>query len=198
MAFGISRRARSTRAKAGLRSLLGKAPDAREVGDRLSRLVKRMLGDAVVDATSKRITLQLHPDAAPVRIVVLPDGDLEVTGETASVGPGYHASINAALAPVLAELDYVWDADEPDPATAMTTWLANELKAGATRICIPAELSFVIDAAVLTPLGPRDAAWRDARWTTRRPRSCAASTERCVQRARPTPSFRSRTPNGPS
>jgi len=158
--FGISRRARSKKAKGGLRSLFGKAPEAQEIGDRLSRLAKRMLGDAVTDVTTRRVTLQLHPAGSPVRISVLPDGDLEVTGETASIGPGYHTHVSDVLAPVLAELDYVWDGDEPDPKAAMTGWLAKELAGGATRIGIPAELSFKIDADVLTPMGPRDAAWR--------------------------------------
>lgn len=162
MGFGISRRARSRKAKGGLRSLFGKAPAADEIGDRLSRIVKRMLGDAVTDVTTRRVTLTLHPDASPVRITVLPDGDLEVKGVTSSIGPGYHTQISELLAPVLAELDYVWDSDEPDPKAAMTAWLAQELAGGAMRIGIPAELSFKIDADVLTPMGPRDAAWRAA------------------------------------
>jgi len=74
--FGIARRARSRKAKGGLRALLGRAPDAREIGDRLMRIARRMLGEAVVDATAKRVTLQLHPAAGPVRIVVLPDGSV--------------------------------------------------------------------------------------------------------------------------
>ncbi len=125
------------------------------------RIARRMLGDAVVDASPKRVTLALHPAAAPVRIVVLPDGDLEISGETSTIGPGYHAEVVARIAPVLAELDFVWTEDEEDPRTAMTRWLARELAGGATRIGIPAELDFQIAAAVLTPMGPRDRAWCD-------------------------------------
>jgi len=121
-----------------------------------------MLGEAVVDASPKRVTLELHPAAGPVRIIVLPDGDLEITGETSVIGPGYHAEVVARIAPVLAELDFVWTEDEPDPRTAMSAWLARELAAGATRIGVPAELDFQIAAAVLTPMGPRDRAWCDA------------------------------------
>lgn len=160
--FGISRRARSRKAKAGLRALVSRAPDAREVGERLSRIARRMLGDAVRDVTPRRVTLDFHPAAAPVRIVVLPDGDLEVTGETSAIGPGYHADVLARLAPVLDELDFVWATDEPEPRAAMAAWLASELARGATRIGIPPELAFQLDAAVLTSMGPRDTAWRDA------------------------------------
>lgn len=121
-----------------------------------------MLGDTVRDATAKRVTLDLHPAAGPVRIVVLPEGDLEVTGDTGAVGPGYHADVLARLSPVLDELDFTWDDDAEDPRAAMTAWLARELAAGVTRIGVPPELAFKIDAAVLTSMGPRDPAWRDA------------------------------------
>lgn len=121
-----------------------------------------MLGSAVVDTSAKRVTLEMHPAAGPVRIVVLPDGDLEITGETSAVGPGYHADVVARIAPVLEELDFVWAEAEEDPRTAFGAWLARELAAGTTRIGIPAKLDFQITAAVLTPLGPRDRAWCDA------------------------------------
>ena len=134
MGFGIDRRARSPKAKGGLRALIGRAPDARETGDRLVRIAKRMLKGAVVDASPRRVTLSFHPAAPPVRIAVLPDGDLEVRGETSALGPGYHAHVLARLAPVLDELDYVWadDAVEDDAQlrTAITGWLAAELAAG--------------------------------------------------------------------
>ena len=162
MGFGIERRARSPKAKGGLRALIGRAPDAQEVGDRLVRIAKRMLKGAVTDASPKRITLALHPAASPVRIVVLPDGDLEVRAETSVVGPGYHADVLARLAPILDELDYVWDGAEPDPRAAMAAWFADELARGATRIGMPADRSFKVDAAVQTALGPRDRAWCDA------------------------------------
>lgn len=164
--FGIDRRARSTKAKGGLRALLGRAPDPRELGERLSRLAARVLGGKVTDATAKRVTLALHPDAAPVRIAVLADGELEVRGETASIGPGYHAYVIDALGPLLDELDFAWvepPGDELAAAQAShAAWLADQLRVGATRVGMPAELAFVVDAAVLTPMGPRDEAWRAA------------------------------------
>jgi hypothetical protein len=160
--FGISRRARSKKAKGGLRALFGKAPDAREVGTRLAMLAKRMLGEAARDVTTKRVTLVLHPDASPLRIVVTGDGDLEIAGESSAIGPAYHAHVSAVLAPVLEEMDFTWDADEPDPKQAITAWLASELSAGKTRVGMPAELAFKVDGAVHTSMGPRDRTWVDA------------------------------------
>ncbi len=105
MKFGIFRRARSRKARTGLRALLGgKPPDAREVGERLIRLARRMFKDAVLDASPRRITLALHPAAPPARLLVLPDGDLELRAETAAVGPGYHADVLDRIAPSLEEL----------------------------------------------------------------------------------------------
>lgn len=162
MGFGLDRRARSPKAKGGLRALIGKAPDAREVGDRLVRISKRMLKGAVTDASPRRVTLELHPAAAPVRILVLPDGDLEITAETGSIGPAYHDHVIATITPILDELDFVWDGEHEDARHAMATWLADQLREGATRIAMPAELDFKLEAAVLTPMGPRDRAWVDA------------------------------------
>jgi len=174
--FGIERRARSRKARSGLRALFGGGPpDAREVGERLVRLARRMFKDAVTDASPKRITLALHPAAPPARLLVLPEGELELRAETATVGPGYHADILERVAPILEELEYVWDdsggegegegeGGDPgaDPGPRMLAWLAGELAGGATRVGVPAARSFRIDCAVQTAMGPRDAAWRDA------------------------------------
>ena len=162
MGFGIERRATSRKPKAGLRSLLGKAPDGREVGERLVRLARRALKGSIVDVTAKRITFGIHPHAPPVRIVVLPDGDLEIKADTSGIGPAYHAEILARIGPLLDELEYTLDDDDSDPRACMAEWLADELRGGATKIGMPADRSFRIDAAVLTAMGPRDAAWRDA------------------------------------
>lgn len=161
MGFGIDRRARSRRPKGGLRAILGKAPDSREVGERLVRLTKRVFKRGVIDATPKRITLGIHPYASPARIAVLADGDLEIHAETASLGPAYHAELLARLATVLDELEYTLEGDAEDPEAAMAAWLVAELRGGATKIGMPADRAFKLDAAVQTPMGPRDAAWRD-------------------------------------
>lgn len=161
--FGIERRARSRRAKSGLRALLGgKAPGAREAGERLGWLARRMFKSAVVDAGPKRVTLAMEPAGSPVRIAVLPDGELEVQAETAAIGAGYHADVLARLAPLLDELEYVWVDAGGDPRADMMAWLARELAAGAVRVGMSGSRTFRVDAPVLTGMGPRDAAWRDA------------------------------------
>ena len=162
MGFGIDRRARSRKARGGLRALLGKAPDAREVGDRLSRLARRTFRGSVIDASAKRVTLRLHPAAPPVRIVVLPDADLEIRADTSAIGPGYHSEILVRLAPLLDELEYALEGDESDPQARITAWLAAELRAGTRLVGMPVDRCFQVDAPVLTAMGPRDAAWRDA------------------------------------
>lgn len=162
MGFGIDRRARSRRPRGGLRALFGGAPDAREVGDRLVRLARRAFRGAVIDATARRLTLQLHPAASPVRLAIDADAVIEIRGDTTALGPGYHAEVLARLAPLLDELDYALDADDRDPAAGIAAWLAAELRAGARRIGMPTDRCFLVDAPVLTSMGPRDAAWRDA------------------------------------
>ena len=152
MGFGIDLRARSRKAK----GLFRRAPDPRELAERLSRLLPRALKGW--DRKSSQVVL--HPGAPPVR-VALEGTDLMVRGETWQLGPGYHADVLARMAPLLDELDLVWDAPGPlvlrDIQDAMCTWFADELRAGRARFV---ERPFVLDAAVLTPLGPRDEAWK--------------------------------------
>ena len=159
--FGIDLRARSRKPKHGLRALLGKAPDARAIGDRLVRLARRAFKGAVVDIDPNRLTIAFHPKAHPACIAVLPDGDLEIRAITSAIGPGYHADVLAQLAPLLDELEYALE-PAPDPQHAMTSWLADELRAGARLIGMPIDRCFRVDATVLTAMGPLDAAWRDA------------------------------------
>jgi len=88
-----------------------------------------------------------------------------VRAQTVALGPGYHAHVLARLAPTLDELEYAWTDEDVDPTQAMCAWLAAQLaeaKDDQLRIGISDERAFVSDAPVLTALGPRDAAWRDA------------------------------------
>jgi hypothetical protein len=148
--FGIDLRARTRKGK----GLFRKAPDPREVTDRLGRLCRRLFKAKGPSHVS------LFP-GAHIQIT-LEDSQLRVRAKTSSIGPGYHVDVIAHLQPLLDELDFVWVADPPDLARVqqqMTAWLAGELAAGRKRWGVPRQ--FVVDAAVLTPLGPRDAAWRD-------------------------------------
>ncbi len=116
----------------------------------------------MIDATSKRITASIHPYAAPVRITVLPEGDLEIHAETSAVGPGYYAEVLARIAPILDELEFTLEGETVDPKKQFASWVAEELRGGATRIGMPGDRTFKVDAPILTALGPRTAAWRDA------------------------------------
>jgi hypothetical protein len=155
--FGIDLRAKSRKGK----GLFRRAPDAREVAERLGWLSRRLFKGARVGKNFSQLTLLAG--APPLTITVEPEGELTVRGETAPLGPGYHADALTRLAPLLDELDFVWA--DPLPSLAelqdqTTAWLVAELRAGMTRWGV--ERPFVVDAAILTPLGPRDASWRDA------------------------------------
>jgi hypothetical protein len=159
--FGIERRA------AARKRLFRKGADTQELADRLLRLTKRMVKGAVAGSGWKKdrfvIDLKLHPAAAPGKLVIEADGGLLLRAQTAAVGPGYHADVIARVSPILEELDYEWT-DEPDDdiEADMLDWLAEQLAAGPLRLGVPLERAFKIDAPVLTLMGPRDAAWRDA------------------------------------
>ncbi|HEY4240935.1 MAG TPA: hypothetical protein VGM88_14025 [Kofleriaceae bacterium] len=166
---GLRRRAHSRKAKGGLRAILGKAPSAAEVGQRLAWLARRAWKKDVTDLSTTSCTLQFVAGASPVRVTVLPDGDLEVRASTHALGPGYAAYVLARMAPVLEELEFVWAPDdEGDGKAAALAWLVERLREGAddpdaqVLVGMPAERVFLVDAPVLTALGPRDAAWRDA------------------------------------
>ena len=161
MSFRFERRARSRKARIGIRSWFGGAPDAREVGDRLRRLLPRLWKDAEITGSATRHSVTLHPFAPALRIAVGADAAIAVEAEAGMVGPGYCDEIAVRLSPVLDELDYAWD-EAPPPRDAMLAWLAGELAAGATRIGMPEGRTFMVDAPIQTAMGPRDAAWRDA------------------------------------
>ena len=163
--FAIDRRARSRKG----RGLFRKSPDPREIGERLGRLARRMAKAAVTRAGWKQdrylVDLALHPAGPPATLTVLPDAELSLRVDAATVGPAYVAFAVERVAPILDELDYAWT--EPFDLAAvqagLCAWVAGELAAeGQVRIGVPSTRRFRIDAPVLTALGPRDAAWRDA------------------------------------
>lgn len=164
MGSGIDLRARTTKG----RGLFRKAPDPKEIAERVARLLRRVLKDTVVRTGHKgeRFIAELKtlPGAPVATFSVEPDGTLALTGDMTMVGPGLVLDLVGRLAPLLDELDYAWTS--PPTSTSLQRELcdqvARELRAGATRIGISSARGFRIDAAVLTALGPRDAAWRDA------------------------------------
>jgi hypothetical protein len=143
--------------------------DPRELARRLERMVGRMARGELDSAKWRNdrfvVKLALHPYAPPAQLVVDATGVLRVRAATALVGPGYHQRVLERVAPILDELDLAWEDETAarfDLARVQRDtgeWLAGELRAG-TRV-VGLEREFSIDAAVLTPLGPRDAAWRE-------------------------------------
>jgi hypothetical protein len=156
----IERRAR------GKRGLFRRAPDPKELGDRLGRLARRMLGEEVAGAGWKKsrfvIELDIHPRAPNVTVTVEDNADLVVRSDTSFIGPALHEVAVGLVEPVLPELDLAWaeplDVDAVRRATCEE--LAAELRAGKRSLGV--ERDFHVDAPVLTALGPRDGAWRDA------------------------------------
>jgi hypothetical protein len=158
--FGLDRRAKSRKG----RGLFRRAPNVREIGDRLGWLVRRMERAALIRAAWHKdrfvVELGMHSAAPHVMLALAADGEISVGGSTSSIGPGYHADVIARIDPILAELDYVWTDTPGDVPAAMCAWLAGELRSHDQVRLV--ERPFRVDAPVLTMMGPRDAAWRDA------------------------------------
>jgi hypothetical protein len=160
--FGIHRVARS---KPGL---FRRVPDVQEVADRLGRIARRMEKAAVARTRWKDdrfvVDLELHAHAPRAKLVVEPDSTVRLRAATSAVGPGYHLDVLRRIEHVVAELDYAWTDDDDDSVAEvqrdMCEWFADEVRAGATRIDV--KRRFVVEAPVLTMMGPRDAAWREA------------------------------------
>jgi len=162
--FGIRRVAHARKG----RGLFRRGPDAHDVGERLGRIAKRMIRGAVTRAKWKGdryiVELALDAQAPRVRLSCEADASVVLAAVTSPIGPGYHLDVIRRVSPVLEEIDYAWDDDDEDAAGVQRDtceWLADELRAGKTRIDVPRPY-IVPDAAVLTMLGPRDARWRDA------------------------------------
>ncbi len=164
MGSGIDLRARTTKG----RGLFRKAPDPKDIAERVGRLLRRVVKDQVVRMGHKgeRFIAELStlPGAPVATLSVESNGELALQGDMSMGGPGLVLDLVGRLAPLLDELDYAWTS--PPTLSALQRELCEDfarvLRSGATRIGVPAARGFRIEAAVLTALGPRDAAWRDA------------------------------------
>jgi hypothetical protein len=132
------------------------------------------------------LTVELHP-AAPSLVMTASDtGRVAVTAATETVGPGYHRFVGRVLERMGAGLSLTWDRGgdgRPDPlmgATATTfadravaergylAWLGRSLMAARARgsamdrpipLGLRDDVRYHVEGAILTALGPRDAAW---------------------------------------
>lgn len=122
--------------------------------------------------------VQLHPAAEDVEFA-LDDGSLVVSAKTSTVGPGYHAFL---VDEVLKKLGIPWTAGEEEGdetgyfetgdrdalEAEMLGWLkglcdvlAEHIAEGGSgfMISLPTDNVFELDEAIVTPMGPRNAAW---------------------------------------
>ena len=108
MGFGIDLCARSRKG----RGLFRKGPDARDIGDRVGRLIRRVVKDGVERAGWKQdrylVDLRILPGGPLATLTVEPDAELWLRGDSTTLGPGYQVELITRLAPLLDELDYVW------------------------------------------------------------------------------------------
>lgn len=170
-----------SKAGRGVRALFSKAPKSAETIDRAVRLLRRKLpGKATFAAgaggAAGTISMDLHPFAKAVKITAPTDGELLVVISAAAVGPGYVRYVIEALDAILDEIDFVWQQDDGGYASKrdfaalqrdFTDWLARQLREvldgkGSKQLAMPQEPRLEVDAAVLTPMGPRSRAWCEA------------------------------------
>src|SRR5262245_9561804 len=77
VSFRFERRARSRKARTGVRAWFSRPPDAREVAERVRRLVPRLWKDVQV-ARGGDLVCAIHPAAPPLRIAVTEAAELVI------------------------------------------------------------------------------------------------------------------------
>lgn len=161
-----------SKAGRGARSLFSKAPKASATLERAGRLLRRKLGTRL-SIGAERLSLSLHP-ACSAMVTTPEDGVLEVTCDLVSAGPGLAPLLLTMLEPLLDELDFVWQAGpQGDEASAprelaalqrgFAAWVQERVRAAGPEVMlhlgVPRNPTFELEAAVLTPMGPRDQKW---------------------------------------
>nr|HEX4315610.1 hypothetical protein [Kofleriaceae bacterium] len=136
------------------------------IADGYLRLARTLTGVDLKRTKRGGASFQLFPG---VRVRLELDGDEVIArAATAGVGAGYHLAVLRALDDVAAALELEWSepAAERDVAVIereMCEWVGEAIAAGTTSFGMPKHRVFrVAGAAVMTPLGPRATAWRDA------------------------------------
>ncbi len=141
------------------------------------------------------LTVTLHPAAPELVLTASDTGRVAVTAGTETVGPGYHRFVGRVLERMGRDLAIVWErggsephdpladattmtfADRPVAERAYLGWLGRSLMAARARQTANArpiplglrdDVRYHVDGAILTALGPRDAAWLDVAVTDTR------------------------------
>ncbi len=132
------------------------------------------------------LAVSLHPAAPDLLLEAADSGRVTATATTSIAGPGYHRFVGRVLERMGLELSIGWTRDDPADLTfsdrapveqAYLAWLGPVLAraraaAAAGRsgvhIGLPVGTRYTVDGAILTAMGPRDAAWLDAAIADRR------------------------------
>lgn len=140
------------------------------------------VGDAVLDARLRRdaedrpvLMVELHPASPPVEVRLGASGKVRVSAATTPAGPGYHQYLCDLFCQWADDCGIGWLADEcQDPTGFWWTgdrprleqdflrWLATACAGAPRSVGLPAGHGFTYPGEVLTPLGPRTAAWAAA------------------------------------
>jgi hypothetical protein len=125
------------------------------------------------------LAIDLHPAAPPLVITASDLGRVQVIGETAVAGPGYHRFVGRVVERLGAELGIDWSegdgattfADRPAAERAYLAWLGPQLARArvavrrgerGVHLGLPSGTRFTTDQALVTVLGPRDEAWLES------------------------------------
>lgn len=163
------------------RGLIARVPAAQRVVGDIDRWLRREYPAEIltVDTSADALSVRMHPAAPSIRIAIDAERVVTVTGETVTVGPGYHRFVGRALQRLADEVGIEWSAataglafaERPAVERGYLGWLGPELaraRVGVERgargvhVGMPAGTIVTCDAAIATVLGPRDETWLDA------------------------------------
>ena len=135
------------------------------------------------------LRLELHPAASPVTITADAEGRVTVAGETSGAGPGYQTFLGRLVERLGDAVSILWTLPAaPGTAGGATTWVGSRQPLAERPVVERAHLErlghdlalaieqrrlglrgipvglrpgtrFEVDAAIATPLGPRDDGW---------------------------------------
>jgi hypothetical protein len=175
------------------RTFLGKLT-GHQKPDQLLKVMEQWLGDFCQDLrattyigqrdTNPTLFCRLHPAAEDLEISFIEDGQLTVSANTSSAGPGYHIFVCDMLHKLGERFRLQWDepneeyqdeagyfhsGDSQKLFAEMSTWIKTiagwffdgtlKDKQHAIRLAMPLDVGFTWEATAITPLGPRDENW---------------------------------------
>lgn len=178
------------------RSFLGRLA-GHQKPDQFLKEIERWIGDFCQDLrattyigqrdTNPTLFCRLHPAAEDLEVSFIGDGQLTVSANTSSAGPGYHIFVCDMLHRLgdrfrlqweeqneeyQDETGYFHSGDRDHVFAEMTKWLQTLAslffdgtltdKEDPTRLAMALDTGFTWNARAITPLGPRDEDWLEA------------------------------------